>query len=1181
MKWSSRATITSRKGPRPGRPRQLVATAAAAAHLLLATPARADALVDAAGCTANTLPRGNEALGGPVDLGFEVTFGGAPYSQIYVDTNGAVRFAGNTLGFGALRGASWTTPPSHGVPFVAPFHADVDTSGPTSGAVTYGRIPQYAEGRKAFCVTWGEVESEAGGGSSENAGLRNAFQLVLVERPEPGAFDVVFNYRRLDWETSGHPPFVGYFDGRHEVELPGSRVARALLDANSNGLVYGQRGGDEVGRYVLPVVEAAAPPVVRAQLTGKALGPDGQALVGAAVRACDSRGLCVTGVTGASGVYTLRGFEGADIADLWKVELAAPPSADVEPPAAVFFSFPSVATPVASVVDAVLSPPSSPSAGSCGDANGTLFCGGASADGCSCADGCELAGTCCPDKAGLCDLPAGSGGAGGGGGVGGAAGNAGSGGAPSGDSCLTRCGDYNATAACQCDVTCAQLGDCCPDKLDVCGGEGGSAGEGGSVGAAGEAGAGAGGTAGTSGAGGEAGADAGGSAGISGGGGTDGGTSGPLVSQVVAGGWHSCVIVDGGRVQCWGRNDEGQLGDGTTEDRLTPVSVLQSPGGPPLSGAQALALGTHSCVLLSGSEVRCWGGNWAGQLGDGTQAHRLTPVAVLQSSGGPPLSGVQALVIGYDHGCARLSSSDLRCWGWNHYGQLGDGTTTDRLTPVSVQFDAGNEPGGSGGISGSDGTGGSGDSGGAGAGGAAGAAGDAGAGGHAGAGGNGGEGGSAAGAGGSGEAGAGAGGGQGGVGAAGAGGQGGAGAGASGGTGGVPQSSQCGCSDTGDYVAAERVAPRRDPKPTDSFRLVVPNVGSQTLQPIAVHRNSDNAVVYNGHIPNFHVGSSIGLDPSGNRLVYSFANSPTNPSQRMLAVVDLTAATPTAITRVFNVAGAAFDLSFSPSGTFLAMATPSSAAPELTLTVADLREGPALFAQPYVDTFRAVLPADVNLDTVGDATWGFNRRDGNALVYAYRTTNQKPISWTLVSLKAFKNAQLPGQGKRSRQLGLGSSWAFSPCGDTIGLLEPRPFDKLAEVFSTSDVQARGSRTSPANATVSFRSVPPAPPVLSKHQIVENGNPVVAIDNGAAKACLSTPFPSAVVPGADSVVGGTAPFGGTVVLNGPAPAGGVVVELQAQSSPTPDLPPGTVVASVPATVIVPAGEMAVRGAQRAA
>ena len=88
--------------------------------------------------------------------------------------------------------------------------------------------------------------------------------------------------------------------------------------------------------------------------------------------------------------------------------------------------------------------------------------------------------------------------------------------------------------------------------------------------------------------------------------------------------------------------------------------------------------GVHACVLLGNGTVRCWGGNMNGLLGDGTMTDRYTPVAV---SG---LTGVVALSASETHSCAVLTNGTMRCWGYNAYGQLGDGTTTNRLTPYPV-----------------------------------------------------------------------------------------------------------------------------------------------------------------------------------------------------------------------------------------------------------------------------------------------------------------------------------------------------------------------------------------------------------------------------------------------------------------------------------------------------------------
>jgi alpha-tubulin suppressor-like RCC1 family protein len=147
----------------------------------------------------------------------------------------------------------------------------------------------------------------------------------------------------------------------------------------------------------------------------------------------------------------------------------------------------------------------------------------------------------------------------------------------------------------------------------------------------------------------------------------------PTVTAVSAGGDHTCAVMADGTVRCWGYNAYGQLGDGSTDRRLTPVSVAG------ISTATSITVGEyHSCALLTGGSIRCWGGNATGALGDGTTADSLTPVAV---SG---ISTATAVAAGDRHTCAVLADHTVRCWGWNTEGQLGDGTTTARLTPVEV-----------------------------------------------------------------------------------------------------------------------------------------------------------------------------------------------------------------------------------------------------------------------------------------------------------------------------------------------------------------------------------------------------------------------------------------------------------------------------------------------------------------
>ena len=146
--------------------------------------------------------------------------------------------------------------------------------------------------------------------------------------------------------------------------------------------------------------------------------------------------------------------------------------------------------------------------------------------------------------------------------------------------------------------------------------------------------------------------------------------------QVVAGYNHTCALDAQGGVQCWGYNNGKQLGigfDGYTNFRPHPVTGLAA-------GNLALGAGrTHTCVVTSSGGVKCWGYNAAGSLGDGTTSVRPVPVDVV-GLGSP----VQAVVAGFDHTCALTTTGGVKCWGFNAGGQLGDGTTTNRMTPVDV-----------------------------------------------------------------------------------------------------------------------------------------------------------------------------------------------------------------------------------------------------------------------------------------------------------------------------------------------------------------------------------------------------------------------------------------------------------------------------------------------------------------
>jgi len=150
------------------------------------------------------------------------------------------------------------------------------------------------------------------------------------------------------------------------------------------------------------------------------------------------------------------------------------------------------------------------------------------------------------------------------------------------------------------------------------------------------------------------------------------------VTAIAGGGLHTCILTMAGGVQCWGRNDLGQLGDGTTTQRATAVNVVGLP-----SGVAAVAGGGfHTCALTTGGGVKCWGLNDRGQLGDGTSGvgnMSTTPVDVVGLN-----SGVAAVAAGLAFTCALTTVGSIKCWGWNSSGQLGDGTITTSATPVDV-----------------------------------------------------------------------------------------------------------------------------------------------------------------------------------------------------------------------------------------------------------------------------------------------------------------------------------------------------------------------------------------------------------------------------------------------------------------------------------------------------------------
>jgi len=153
--------------------------------------------------------------------------------------------------------------------------------------------------------------------------------------------------------------------------------------------------------------------------------------------------------------------------------------------------------------------------------------------------------------------------------------------------------------------------------------------------------------------------------------------AGAAVTAIALGGDHTLALLSDGRLYAWGANSDGQLGDGTTDDRDSPTLVPDFP--PAGSVVTALAAGgSHSLALLDDGRLYAWGANGSGQLGDGTTSRRLTPRLVPEF----PLDGVPvtAVTAGDRHTLAVLADGRLFGWGSNTDGQLARARTLSQRT---------------------------------------------------------------------------------------------------------------------------------------------------------------------------------------------------------------------------------------------------------------------------------------------------------------------------------------------------------------------------------------------------------------------------------------------------------------------------------------------------------------------
>lgn len=142
-------------------------------------------------------------------------------------------------------------------------------------------------------------------------------------------------------------------------------------------------------------------------------------------------------------------------------------------------------------------------------------------------------------------------------------------------------------------------------------------------------------------------------------------------TAISTGGYHSCAHLQDNTLLCWGLNNNGELGN-----ESTPGSAVVQVRG--IKGSSVAAGGHHSCAVLEDSTVRCWGYNVLGQLGNGTTDNSSSPVAVTG------MTTATMVAAGGGHNCARLANQTVKCWGYNNEGQLGNGTKTNSSVPVPV-----------------------------------------------------------------------------------------------------------------------------------------------------------------------------------------------------------------------------------------------------------------------------------------------------------------------------------------------------------------------------------------------------------------------------------------------------------------------------------------------------------------
>jgi alpha-tubulin suppressor-like RCC1 family protein len=154
----------------------------------------------------------------------------------------------------------------------------------------------------------------------------------------------------------------------------------------------------------------------------------------------------------------------------------------------------------------------------------------------------------------------------------------------------------------------------------------------------------------------------------------------------IAAGWgHTCAVSTTGAVYCWGWNSDGELGNNSTTESNVAVQVKGVGGSGLLSGIASIAAGGyHTCALSATGRIDCWGENYYGELGNNSTTDSNVPVQVEGVGGSGLLSGIAGIAGGYYYTCALSATGRIDCWGKNSNGQLGNNSTTNSLVPVEV-----------------------------------------------------------------------------------------------------------------------------------------------------------------------------------------------------------------------------------------------------------------------------------------------------------------------------------------------------------------------------------------------------------------------------------------------------------------------------------------------------------------